>query len=102
VDWAAKLTKVLETRPVMKSYYNVHNSELLKNNNNISTNLIKGLLRSKTEVIEFKKESQHILKNIDLYDVCSVRDFITASIQNCKAVKSKSTVKIHKTAKLNQ
>lgn len=102
VDWAGKLTKVLETRPVMKSYYNVHNSELLKNNNNISTNLIKGLLRSKTEVIEFKKESQHILKNIDSYEVWSVRDFITASIQNSKAVKSKSTVKIHKAAKLNQ
>ena len=30
IDWASKLNKVLDTRPVMKSHYNVHNSELLK------------------------------------------------------------------------
>jgi hypothetical protein len=102
VDWAGKLSKVLEIRPVMKSYYNVHNSELLQNNNNISTSLIKDLLRSKTEVVEFKKESQHILRNIDSYEVRSVRDFIVASIQNSKQIKSKSTVKIKKSARLNQ
>ena len=39
---------------------------------------------------------------MDSYEVCSVRDFIVASIQNSKPVKSKSTVKIKKAARLNQ
>lgn len=54
IEWAGKLETVLDVRPVMKSHYNVHNSELLQNNNKISLQLLKDLLRHKAVSSEFK------------------------------------------------
>jgi len=61
MDWASKLNNILNTRPVMKNFYDIHNSELLKNNNEISIILIKDLLRSKTANHKFKIEIINIL-----------------------------------------
>ena len=81
-DWAVKLENVLQTRPVMKSHYNVYNSDLLQNNNSISFQLIKDLLRQKSEDNDFRNEANYILKNIEGMEIQIVRDFIIASIRN--------------------
>ena len=73
MDWASKLNNILNTRPVMKNFYDIHNSELLKNNNEISIILIKDLLRSKTANHKFKIEIINILSWWDTVELMDVR-----------------------------
>lgn len=81
-DWAIQLENVLKTRSVMKSHYNVYNSDLLQNNNSISFQLLKDLLRQKTEENNYRDEAYYILKNIDGMEIQIVRDFIYSTVNN--------------------
>ena len=73
IDWASKLNHILWTREVMNNLYNVHNSELLKNNNDFTIVLIKDLLRSRLSNKSFKNEVINILKSLDWIELLEVR-----------------------------
>ena len=93
IDWASRLSKVLQIRPVMKSHYNVHNSELLKTNNNISIRLLRDLLRKKSDGNEFRNAANYLLKNMDLAEINMVRDFVTSAINVSKEPEAEPTEK---------
>ena len=57
----------------MNNLYNVHNSELLKNNNDFTIILIKDLLRSRLSNKSFKNEVINILKSLDWIELLDVR-----------------------------
>ena len=98
-DWAAKLEDVLYTRPVMKSHYNVHNSELLQNNNNISLRLLKDLLRRNPCSNEFKNEATFIMKNMEHIEVLTVIDLVTTAISVSRNNHDKSMYALKNTIK---
>ena len=96
-DWAIQLENVLKTRSVMKSHYNVYNSDLLQNNNSISFQLLKDLLRQKSDESNFKEEAYYILKNIDGMEIQIVRDFMYSTAN--KSSSRESTENREKTKK---
>lgn len=76
IDWASKLNNILCTRSAMKNLYNVHNSELLKKNNDITIILIKDLLRSKLSNKSYKSEVLNILKSLDRIKLLEARTLV--------------------------
>lgn len=53
-EWAEKLQKLLKTRSVMKQSISLFNSDILEKNNNISTTLVKDLIRLNWDQNEYK------------------------------------------------
>ena len=53
-EWVEKLQKLVVTRSVMKQSSSLFNSDILEKNNNISTTLIKDLIKQNWEQNEYK------------------------------------------------
>ena len=64
----------------MKNLYDVHNSELLKNNNDISVILIKDLMRSKYSNKTFQSQIVRILSNLESVELIDVRTIVSGKI----------------------
>ena len=97
-EWVEELYRILEERPVAKTYYRCNNTQTLVRNNELSQNLLKNLCRTTSDQNEYLKMTLEIIKNIDNISVWWVHikareivDYVKESRNNRSISSIKST-----------